>query len=142
VLRRASPAVGWTSTTTSGLPIADQPVWTLLGSISDEQIVDLVVAIYELWLDLRTTDYVTGLVEAGVDLFFHTYGGFDLEELLTEFGLARDDLVEEALRFGPPAIEALAKTGALQDLLRRRLASFYHSPQAAALLADVATEEE
>ncbi|GGO84279.1 hypothetical protein GCM10011584_01450 [Nocardioides phosphati] len=117
-----------------------RPVGELLGAVSEGQFVELFVAVYELWLDLRTTDYIASAVSSGVEVFFDTYGTFTLTDLLAEFGLGREDLLEEALRFGPPVIEALAETGVLEVLVRRRLAAFYTSPAAQALLAEVPTD--
>jgi hypothetical protein len=50
------------------------------------------------------------------------------------FGLGAADLVEEAVRFAPPVIDALVETGLLEELIRRRLASFYLSDDARALI--------
>ena len=67
---------------------------------------------------------------------FDTYGSFPLQDLLAEFGLSRDDLAEEAVRFGPPALAALTETGELSAFVRRQLARFYDSPEAQAALSD------
>lgn len=115
--------------------LATRPVREFLDLISDEDLIDLFVAAFQVWLDLRGSGYVTALVDSGVDFFFDTYGSTTLDRLLEEFGLGRDDLVEEALRFGPPVIEALAETGLLDALVRRHLEAFYLSPEAQELLA-------
>lgn len=106
----------------------------LMAAVPDDQLVDVMSIGYDLWLDLRTDDYLLSLVDAGVDYFFDTYGAFALDELLAEFGLTSDDLVEEALRFAPPAIAALRDSGVLDDLVRRQLAGFYESPEARTIL--------
>jgi len=114
--------------------LATRPVRELADLIDDEQLVALFVGLYQVWLDVRDSEYLQALVDTGVDFFFDTYGSFTLDRLLEEWGLGRDDLVEEALRFGPPVIEALAEAGVLEQLIRRRLSSFYDSPEAQALL--------
>jgi hypothetical protein len=114
--------------------LANRPVRVFMDAVSDDQLVDLFVAAYQAWLDLRTSDYLPALVEAGVDVFFDTYRDFTLDKLLEEFGLGAADLVEEAMRFAPPVIEALVETGLLEELIRRRLASFYLSDEARALI--------
>lgn len=114
--------------------LALRPISELTDAVDDDQLVELLVAVYQCWLDLRVSGYLTALVETGVEYFFDTYGGYRLDRLLEEFGLGRADLVEEALRFGPPVIEALYETGDLQDLVRRRLVGFYTSPEAAEIL--------
>lgn len=115
---------------------AGQSMRGVLDSIGDDDLQDLVAVAYEGWLDLRTGSYLRALIDTGVDFFFDTYGTFTLDALLAEFGLGRDDLIEEALRFAPQAIEALARTGLLEAIARRRLAGFYRSPEAQAVLAD------
>lgn len=114
--------------------MALRPLSEVAGLVDDDQVVELLVAVYQVWLDLRTSGYVTALVETGVEHFFETYRDYRLDDLLEEFGLGRADLVEEAHRFGPPVIEALHEAGILEDLVRRRLAAFYTSPEATAAL--------
>ncbi|MFJ9391070.1 hypothetical protein ACIRON_19765 [Nocardioides sp. NPDC101246] len=114
--------------------LATRPVREIADLVDDEQLVALFVGLYQVWLDIRDSEYLQALVDTGVDFFFDTYGSFTLDRLLEEWGLGRDDLVEEALRFGPPVIEALAEAGVLEQLVRRRLSSFYDSPEARALL--------
>lgn len=114
--------------------LAKRPIGELFAAVSDEQLVEVFAALYDLWLDLRTSGYLTALVDSGIEYVFDTYGDFRLDELLAEFGLGREDLVEEALRFGPPVIEALHEAGLLEELVRPRLAGFYASPAARALL--------
>ncbi|GAB2968619.1 hypothetical protein [Nocardioides montaniterrae] len=114
--------------------MSTQPVATLAQAISDEQLVDLCSALYDVWLDLRTSPYITALVESGVDYFFETYADFPLADLLAEFGLTPGDLVEEVERFVPPVVAGLARAGLLEDLVRPRLAAFYASPAAQAVL--------
>ncbi len=114
--------------------MAEQPVAALTGAISDEQLIDLCSALYAVWLDLRTSPYITAVVEAGIDHFFDTYGAMPVTELLAEFGLDRADLVEEAERFVPSLIAGLDRAGLLDELVRPRLAAFYGSPAARALL--------
>lgn len=114
--------------------LATRPVRVLADAVTDDQLVDLFVAAYQVWLDLRSSDYLPALVEAGVDVFFDTYRDFTLDKLLEEFGLGAADLVEEALRFAPPVIEALVETGLLEEMIRRRLASFYLSDEARSLI--------
>ena len=114
--------------------VATRPVRDLADAVSDEQLVDVCSALYAIWLDLRTSPYIEALVEAGVDHFFDTYGGLPLGELLAEFGLDRSDLVEEAERFVPAVVAALDEAGLLEELVRPRLAGFYASTAARALL--------
>ena len=115
--------------------VAARPVRDLLAA-DDTDLIDLVVLAFETWLELRDGAYVPALIEMGVDYFFDTYRDYPLNELLDEFGIARNDLVEEALRFGPRALSALAASGDLEAFVRRQLARFYDSAEAQAALAD------
>jgi hypothetical protein len=118
---------------------SDRPVRELLDAVDDDDLIDLLTIGYDGWLDVREHPYLASLIESAVDYVFDTYGDTPLDELLAEFGLDRDDLVEEAMRFAPPAIEVLANSGLLDDVVRRQLARFYDSPGARAILADNAT---
>jgi len=114
--------------------LAGEPVSSLRDYVSKDDLEDLLVIGYEFWLDLRDTEYLRTLLAEGVDFFFDMYGDFSLRELLEESGVRRADLVEEAHRFGPRAIEALRETGLLESLLRRRLEPFFFSAEVLALL--------
>lgn len=117
---------------------ADRPVRDLLDAVEDDDLIDLLTIGYDGWLEVREHAYLASLIETAVDYVFDTYGDMPLDDLLAEFGISRDDLVEEAMRFAPPAIEALAESGLLDDLVRRQLARFYDSAAARAILGDAA----
>lgn len=114
--------------------LAAQPLGSIVGAVSEEHLDAVVAALYGAWLDLRTSPLLRSLVAEGVAWFFDAYGAMPLRDLLAEFGLDVDDLVEEAVRFGPPALEGLRATGVLEALLRRRLEPFYRSAAAARLV--------
>jgi hypothetical protein len=114
---------------------AGQPVSVFRRFVSRDDLEDLLVIGYELWLDLRETEYLRALVDEGIDFFFDKYGPFTLRDLLEEMGIRREDLVEEALRFGPPVIEVLRENGMLAAALHRRLEPFFFSDEVLALLA-------
>ena len=113
---------------------AERRIGDLLATIDDDDLVDIASILYDGWLDARGHEYLTALVETGVGHFFDVYGELPLDELLAEFGLGRDDLVEEALRFAPRVIEVRVEQGVLEDLLRRQLAPFYGSAEAREIL--------
>jgi hypothetical protein len=116
---------------------ADKPVSSLRDYLTQEDLEDLFVLLYDFWLSFRETDYVHALIDAGVDFFFDKYEDTTLLGLLEEFGIARADLVEEANRFAPPIIELLRERGLLSAFLRRRLEPFFASEAALALLGDL-----
>jgi len=113
---------------------ADESMGSFRQYLSQEDLEDLLVIGYELWLAFRGTAYLHSLLDEGVDFFFDKYGDFTLRSLLEEFGVEREDLVEEALRFAPPVIQALSENGMLAALLRRRLEPFFLSDAVLALL--------
>lgn len=103
--------------------------------VTAADIEDAVVLVFEFWRTFRDTDYFRALLDEGIDHVFDKYGDTSLADLLTELGVGREDLVEEALRFGPPVIETLDERGYLDGILRRRLAPFYESDHFRAVLA-------
>lgn len=114
---------------------APRPVRELLDAVDDDDLIDLLTIGYDGWLELREHPYLAAMVGTAIDYVFDTYGELPLNQLLAEFGIARDDLVEEAMRFAPTAIETLDESGLLDELVRRQLARFYHSPEALAVLS-------
>lgn len=95
--------------------------------VSADDVEDIVVLIFEFWRSFRDTDYFHALLDEGIDHVFDKYGDTPLAELLAELGVGRADMIEEALRFGPPVLETLDERGYLDTVLRRRLAPFYAS---------------
>jgi hypothetical protein len=115
---------------------SERPVASMREYVTQEDLEDLLVLAYEFWLSFRETEYLHALIDDGVDFFFEKYSDFTLLALLEEFGISRADLVEEAQRFAPPIIELLRERGVIEAFLRRRLAPFYASAEAQALLAE------
>jgi hypothetical protein len=114
---------------------AERPVGALRAQLSAEDLEDLLVLGYEFWRRLRETDYLRSLIDAGVDFVFDKYGQTTLRELLDEFAITREDLIEEAMRFAPSVIATLRENGMLAAVLRRRLAPFFASDEVRSLLA-------
>jgi len=114
---------------------AGDPVSALRQYVSRDDLEDIVVFVFEFWRSFRDTDYFRSLLDAGIDVFFDKYGDVTVRELLEEVGIGREDMVEEALRFGPPVIEVLRRHGMLAELVRRRLEPFFFSEQVRAILA-------
>ncbi|MFC4127096.1 hypothetical protein [Nocardia rhizosphaerae] len=95
--------------------------------VSANDVEDAVVLTFEFWRTFRETDYFHALLDEGIDHVFDKYGDTPLAELLTELGIGRADLIEEALRFGPSVLGKLDERGYLDTAIRRRLAPFYAS---------------
>jgi hypothetical protein len=113
---------------------ADKPVSSLKDYVTQDDLEDLLILVYDLWVGLRETAYLHALIDEGVDFFFDKYIDFTLLDLLEEFGIGRADLVEEAHRFAPPIIDLLRANGMLRAFLRRQLEPFFTSPGTLALL--------
>lgn len=107
----------------------DSPLSSALTAISAADVEDAVVPIYEFWRTFRDTDYFRSLLDEGIDHVFEKYGEVSLYDLLLDLGVGREDMIEEALRFGPPVIALLDERGYLESVLRRRLIPFYTSDQ-------------
>jgi hypothetical protein len=113
---------------------ADKPISAFREYVTQDDLEDLILLGYEFWLAFRGTPYLNALVDEGIDFFFDKYGGYTLRALLDEFGIQREDLLEEAMRFGPPVIDVLSENGMLAAFLRRRLEPFFLSDEVLALL--------
>lgn len=114
---------------------ADDTVSGLKDYLSEQDLLDIGVIGFDLWLALRNTEYVRELIGAGIDVFFDTYGSSSLSELLTELDLSADDVIAEAQRHAPGVFAALRADGRLEALVRARLEPFFHSDGVLAILA-------
>jgi hypothetical protein len=81
-----------------------------------------------------STEPVAALVDALIDGFFSVYAEYPLTILLEELAITRDDLVADAQSFASTALRALHSDGQLEPIVRARLAPFFSSPAARALL--------
>lgn len=89
---------------------------------------------YEYWRELRQTEFVRAIIDAGINTFFDIYGNTTLYDLLGEVGIDEEIMMEQAMRFGPPVIAVLHQRGMLDALFRRQLEGFYASSEVAAIL--------
>lgn len=109
-------------------------------AVLDEQDVeDFVVLVYEFWLRYRKTAFFRRISSEVVDYFFTKYGGETLLSLIDDMGVTEEMVAAEVLALAQPALEHAARSGALETFIRKRLESFYHSPEAAAAVERVPT---
>lgn len=107
-----------------------------MAELLEEEDVDEIIAFgFKLWLHLRETDYLIELIREGIEQVFATYGEQRLTELLSMLGVSRKLLQAEALAIVPSIVQAADDSGFLEQTIRRRLAPFYASKEAAGLLA-------
>ena len=102
--------------------------------VSAEQISDVADALYDLAIGTLGSEPAAHLAEVVIHGFFDRFGRYSPTELLEEFELTREDVVEDLLRLAPKVIEALRASGDLERLLRAQLEPFYSSPEIGALL--------
>lgn len=104
-----------------------EPFGSLREDLGDDDIEDLFVIGYEFWRELRRTEIYTTLIDAGVDVFFETYGHTSLTALLDEIGVTRQIMLDEAMHYAPHVLKALKRKKLLAPIVRRGLEGFYRS---------------
>lgn len=97
--------------------------------VTDDDIDDLVVVLFEFWKSFRDTDYFRALLDEGIDHVFDKYGAVTLVDLLADLGIGRADLIEEGLRFGPAVMSRLDERDMLEPVIRRQFEPFYRSEE-------------
>lgn len=109
------------------LNIKDIPFNELSSGIEALDIEEFFVLIYELWRELRQTEYLQRLIFTGIDVFFEVYSAYPVSELLEEIGISKQHLINDGNRFLPQAIAALNQHHVLDQLIRLQLNDFYSS---------------
>ena len=109
----------------------------LRADISALDVEELFVTLYECWKELRGTEFVGAMIDAGIDAFFDKYGDNSLAELLEDLGISRELMLNEALRFAPHVLERLRAAGRLEPLVRAVLTPFYASGRVESALAEI-----
>lgn len=111
---------------------------TSIGSLRSEldkrELEELFVNGYEFWRELRKTAYYRDLIDAGIDAVFDKYGDVPMDELLADFGITRELMLAEALRYAPHVLRVLKKKKLLEPIVRRNLERFYLSGAVEAVL--------
>ncbi|MBZ5735118.1 hypothetical protein K8Z61_11470 [Nocardioides sp. TRM66260-LWL] len=100
------------------------------------RLVAVVDAAHEAVVVAAGTPEAAALGRTVVEAFFERFGGYTGPELLDELDLDRDALLDDVERLAPPVVRALHDSGALERLLRARLAPFHADPATLALLED------
>lgn len=113
---------------------ADRPLRGLAGSADLEEVEHVAGLLQDVVVDAAASPPVLALVAAVVEGFWATYADHPVGELVADLGLDRDRLVHHATALVGPVVAALRDSGELEALVRARLAPFWESPEAAALL--------
>lgn len=113
---------------------AAEPVAGLRAYLTAEEAEQVAGVGHAGWLDARTTPMVAAVAAAAVRGFLDRWGTSTVGELRAALGLDDDWLAAAVGRHAPRAVAALHDHGVLEVLVRRRLADFYASPAARAVL--------
>lgn len=95
--------------------------------LSAEEFERLAVTGREVWETTHTAPWFHALVDAAVVAFLDRYGTRTVGEALDAFGLDADHVTAEVERHVPGILDALAQSGDLDAIVRRRLEPFYRS---------------
>lgn len=112
--------------------LLDAHVRFILDELSGERLQALIereldAALYAHQIHERTRQYYRTLIDAGIDAVFDRYGDSTLLDLLQDFGITRQLVLAEALRYAPPVLQMLKKKKLLEPVIRRNLQGFYRS---------------
>ena len=102
--------------------------------LSAEEVERLAVTGRESWQTIHTAPWFHALVDAAVLAFLDRYGARSVREVLDAFGLDADHVASEVERHVPGTLDALARSGHLEAIVRRRLEPFYRSDVAVQIL--------
>ncbi|MBN9619752.1 MAG: hypothetical protein J0H43_08480 [Actinobacteria bacterium] len=115
---------------------ADEPIGELREYLSRADLREIVLLVHGIVVEARGTEYAGALVDECVEVFFERYGDRPVAELLPELGIGGDDIVADLRAVLPLLVEAARADGRLERFVRDRLAPFYASAAAQAVLAD------
>lgn len=115
---------------------AQEPVAALRAYLEEQDLRELAALVLSLVVDVRDSAFFGEVLDACVDVLFARYGQWDLASLLAEAGVDRDELVTDLVGLAAPVLDAARQDGQLREVLRARLAPFFHSPAVAAILSD------
>jgi hypothetical protein len=113
----------------SGMPLSE-----VFAYVSEQDIEDFVVLVYEFWLRYRKTEFFRRICGEMVDHFFAKYGQETLLTLIEDMGVDENMVRVELTSLLGPFFARAASSGFLEQQIRTRLAAFYRSATAGALL--------
>jgi hypothetical protein len=115
--------------------IRDWPLTAYREYLSEQDLQEFMVLGYEFWLDFRGTEYLKSCIDLGVEFFFEKYGEQSLQDLLDDFGITREMILDELDNYLPDLAALMVKEGLAEGFLRRNLQRFYSSKKVQDLLA-------
>lgn len=105
--------------------IKDIQIKNFLNALSEDDIEDFFILIYESWRELRQHPGLQQLILSVVQSFYDYFSTYSLQDLLDAVGLKQHDLRIESLRFAPYFIAQLEQLNLLEPLLVHLLKPFY-----------------
>lgn len=115
---------------------ADRPLTGLERAMTLEQTQHLAGLVQDVLIDAAPSGPVLGLVRAVVEGFLATYAEHSLADLVADLGLTAESISAQIVPMTSRAVAAARDAGELESWVRARLAPFWDSPEAAAVLAD------
>lgn len=115
---------------------AEDDVAGLRAYLPEDDVEHVAASAHALWLDAHPTPWFRAVIGTAIDAFFGHYGEQTVGEVLEDLDLDRDAITVAVERHAPRILDVLHRDGHLEALVRRRLAPFYESDVALALLAD------
>ena len=104
--------------------------------LAPDEVERLAVTGRELWHSVHATPWFRAAVDTAVDGFLDEHGEQTVGEVLDALGLDIDRVVAEVEPHLPMVLDALEQSGALETIVRRRLAPFYRSQAARDILSE------
>jgi hypothetical protein len=116
--------------------ISTWPLSRLRDFTSENDLQELMVLGYEFWREFRETDYLTSIIDAGVDFFFDKYGEDSLQKIISEMGVTYEMIESEILNYSTDMARLALNQGIAETMLRRHLERFYFSVGTLTILGD------
>ena len=110
---------------------------TFKDSFSQIQSIDLedfFILVYETWKELCETPQMQSIILSVVSSFYDYFGEFSLQALLLAVGIDESDLYEEADRFIPSTMQALADKNLLDPMILSLVEPYFSQPQTQQLI--------
>lgn len=113
--------------------VSERPLTGLEGHIEREEISRLADAVRAMIATAADTEPAGDLAERLVASVYARYGSLPITELITDFDLDRNALVDHAHALATAACTAALKTDEVEVLVRRRVEDFFTRPEVVAL---------
>ncbi|MFP4474204.1 MAG: hypothetical protein ACLFOY_01505 [Desulfatibacillaceae bacterium] len=121
---------------------ASKPLSRHFAAIDPLDLEDFVVLGLEFWLNFRKTEYFRSIYTDIVNSLFAMYGEQEVEVLLEDLDVTREEFVTQFVDLVGPALQTARQMGYLEERLRAWMTNFYDSDAAAAILGQAAGPAE